>query len=79
MVGQSLLVIPINIYRVDIIPVSEQLCARAFQFFRVRPDKEWGMPDCLSFIVMLDRGLAEALTTDEHCQQAGFHALLRQQ
>jgi len=62
---------------VEIIPLSEQLYERAFQYYRERPDKEWGLTDCLSFLVMQDRGLTEALTTDEHFQQAGFRALLR--
>ena len=29
------------------------------------------------FLVMQQRGLAEALTSDEHFEQAGFKALLR--
>ena len=63
--------------RVEIIPLSEQLYARASQLFRQRPDKEWALTDCASFIVMEDRGINEALTTDEHFQQAGFQALMR--
>lgn len=62
---------------VEIIPISEELYERAFQFYKERPDKEWGITDCISFIVMQDRGLTDALTTDEHFQQAGFRALLR--
>ncbi len=63
---------------VEIIPLSERLYERAFQLYRERSNKEWGMTDCISFIVMQDRGLTEALTTDEHFQQAGFRALLRE-
>ena len=44
--------------------------------YRARPDKEWGLTDCVSFTVMTDRGLTEALTTDDHFRQAGFRALL---
>ncbi len=62
---------------VEIIPLSEQLYARAWQLFRERPDKEWGLTDCVSFIAMQDRGLTEALTSDEHFRQAGFQTLLR--
>ena len=62
---------------VEIIPLSEQLCTRASQLYRERPDKEWALTDCVSFIVMEDRGINEALTTDEHFQQAGFQALMR--
>jgi predicted nucleic acid-binding protein len=50
---------------VEIIPISEQLYARAFQLYRERLDKEWGLTDCISFIVMQDRGIIDALTTDE--------------
>jgi uncharacterized protein len=61
---------------VEIVPLSESLFAKAFQLYRARPDKEWGLTDCVSFVVMMDRGLSEALTTDEHFHQAGFRALL---
>ena len=64
--------------QVDIVPVSEPLYARALQLYRERPDKEWGLTDCVSFLVMWDRNLTEALTTDEHFQQAGFRPLLRE-
>jgi len=63
---------------VDIVPLLEPLYARGMQLYRTRPDKEWGLTDCVSFLVMQDRGLTEALTTDEHFQQAGLRALLRE-
>jgi uncharacterized protein len=62
--------------RVEIIPLSEDLYRKGFEMFRRRPDKEWGLVDCTSFVVMQDRGLLESLTTDEHFEQAGFRALL---
>lgn len=62
---------------VEIIPLSEQLYERAWRLFRERADKEWGLTDCVSFVVMQDRGLIEALTTDEHFEQAGFQTLMR--
>ena len=61
---------------VEIVPLSQSLYARAFRFYRERLDKEWGLTDCVSFVVMQDLKIAEALTTDEHFQQAGFRALL---
>ena len=63
---------------VEIIPLSEDLYRRAVQHYRERPDKEWGITDCLSFVIMRDRNLTTALTADEHFQQAGFRALLRE-
>ncbi len=64
--------------QVDMVPLSEPLYARVMQLYRERFDKEWGLTDCASFLVMQDRGLNEALTTDMHFQQAGFRALLRE-
>ena len=61
---------------VTIVPLSEDLYAQAFRLYRERPDKEWGLTDCISFIAMQARKITEALTTDEHFQQAGFRALL---
>ncbi len=63
---------------VEIIPMSSHLFAAAFDLFRKRPDKEWGLIDCLSFLVMEARGITDALTADEHFEQAGFRALLRE-
>ena len=59
--------------------MSEELYSRALRLYRERPDKEWTLTDCVSFIVMEDRGITEALTTDEHFQQAGFDVLMRQE
>jgi predicted nucleic acid-binding protein len=50
----------------------------AFRLYRDRPDKQWSLCDCISFVVMQSRGLREALSADEHFQQAGFRALLRE-
>lgn len=61
---------------VEIIPLSEELYDRAMELYRQRSDKEWGITDCISFVVMQDYGLTQALTTDEHFKQAGFSALL---
>src|SRR5206468_2922274 len=58
--------------RVEIISLSAELYAEAFQLYRDRPDKEWGLIDCVSFMVMSSRGITEALTSDEHFEQAGF-------
>ncbi|NDJ24963.1 PIN domain-containing protein [Nostoc sp. B(2019)] len=64
--------------KVEIVPLSQELYERAFQLYRERPEKEWGFVDCISFIVMEYSGITEALTADEHFQQAGFRALLRE-
>ena len=62
---------------IEIVPLSTDLYTKTFDLFRNRLDKDWGLVDCASFIVMSERGITEALTADEHFEQAGFHALLR--
>ena len=62
---------------VEIVPLTEVLYARGFEVYQNRSDKDWGITDCISFVIMRERGLTEALTTDEHFEQAGFVALLR--
>ena len=37
------------------------------------------LTDCISFVVMEERGLSEALTSDHHFEQAGFSVLLQQE
>jgi Predicted nucleic acid-binding protein, contains PIN domain len=63
---------------IEILPFSEELYAKAFALYRSRSDKSWGLTDCASFIVMREHAIAEALTADEHFEQAGFVALLNQ-
>ena len=62
---------------VEVIPISPELFTKALKLYSSRLDKEWGMTDCISFVVMKDRKLTDALTTDHHFEQAGFKVLLR--
>lgn len=62
---------------VEVVLLTNSLYKLAFDLFKQREDKEWGLVDCISFIVMQDRGISDAPTTDIHFQQAGFRALLR--
>jgi uncharacterized protein len=48
-----------------------------FDLFATRPDKAWSLTDCISFGVMAERGLSEALTADHHFEQAGFRAVFK--
>jgi uncharacterized protein len=64
--------------QVEIIHHDPGLLRQALDLFFQRPDKDWSLADCISFLVMKDRDLVEAITTDEHFEQAGFIALLRQ-
>jgi predicted nucleic acid-binding protein len=57
---------------VEIVPLTNELYNAAFQLFRSRQDKEWGLVDCISCIVMQNRGITDVLTADEHFNQMGF-------
>ena len=61
----------------EIIGCDDRLLADGIQLYSQRPDKEWSLTDCISFVVMQRRGITEALTKDRHFEQAGFIALLK--
>jgi hypothetical protein len=60
-----------------VLPVDSDLFSRGHQLFIDRPDKTWGLTDCISFALMQERRIRDALTADQHFEQAGFVALLR--
>ncbi|MFZ5880731.1 MAG: type II toxin-antitoxin system VapC family toxin [Chloroflexota bacterium] len=62
---------------ITIVPMTEELYKESFKFFGSRMDKEWGLVDCISFVVMQKFELTEALTSDRHFEQAGFIPLMR--
>jgi uncharacterized protein len=59
-----------------ILPINESCLAQAIGLYQARRDKEWGLTDCVSFVLMRQEGLSEALTADSHFRQAGFTPLL---
>ena len=63
--------------RVKIVAADTRLFQRGVDLFEQRRDKDWSLTDCLSFLVMRDEGLTQALTGDKHFEQAGFVALLK--
>ena len=60
-----------------VIPQTSSQFHTALASYMRRPDQNWSIVDCASFIVMEERGIQEALAFDRHFQQAGFTALLR--
>ena len=45
--------------------------------YKGRSDKEYSHVDCISFVLMTQDGITDALTNDHHFEQEGFVALLR--
>lgn len=63
---------------VDVVPPTREQFERALDRYEKRPDKDWSLTDCLSFLLMEDRGITDALTADHHYEQAGFRVLMRE-
>jgi predicted nucleic acid-binding protein len=61
----------------DIIGYDPAVYQAGLDLFSARPDKAWPLTDCISFAVMTQRGLSEALTADHHFEQAGFRAVFK--
>jgi hypothetical protein len=56
---------------VEIVYLSPELFQRGFTFYKKHKDKEWGLIDCISFEVMRENGINDALTFDRHFLQSG--------
>ena len=57
-------------------PLTSPLLDQALLLYRGRMDKDWGLTDCISFVLMKQEGTPDALTADAHFRQAGFRPLL---
>jgi predicted nucleic acid-binding protein len=62
---------------IDLVHVDEDLDRRSWKFMARHEDKEFSLVDCSSFVLMRERGLSAALTTDRHFEQAGLTRLLK--
>jgi predicted nucleic acid-binding protein len=61
----------------EVVGYSESAYQAGFELFANRPDKGWSLTDCISFGVMTQHGLTDALTADQHFEQAGFRAVFK--
>lgn len=61
---------------VRVVWVDEAVVNAAFALLLDRSDKLWSLCDAVSFVLMDEIGITEALTTDRHFEQAGFVKLL---
>jgi predicted nucleic acid-binding protein len=62
---------------VEVVHVDPFMDDDAWKLLKSRPDKDWSLVDCASFVIMTRRGITEAVTTDHHFEQAGFVRLLK--
>jgi len=60
---------------IEVLPPSAEQFESGTGFHASRPDKSWSLADCISFVIMRERALSDALTTDHHFAQAGFRVL----
>jgi uncharacterized protein len=61
---------------IETIWVDEVLHRRAMALLQARLDKTYSLCDAVSFVLMRERGITDALTTDHHFDQEGFRRLL---
>jgi uncharacterized protein len=61
--------------RVDLVHVNQELFDKGWAYFVRHDDKRYSLTDCISFVLMEQKGLRQVLTFDRHFQQAGFECL----
>ena len=47
-----------------VVTVVSDLMTQGLNLYQSRPDKDWGLTDCISFVVIANNKLLEAVTTD---------------
>ena len=62
---------------VEAVWTDRALYCAALELLEARRDKRYSLCDAVSFLLMRERGLTEALTTDRHFEQEGFVRLLK--
>lgn len=63
-----------------IVPANTETFEKGVDLYHNRPDKQWSLTDgisfVISFVVMTEEGVTDALTGDHHFEQTGFKAML---
>ncbi len=60
---------------VTIVHLNPILLKQGLNMYQSYQDKTWGLMDCISFVVMREMKITDALTFDKHFAQAGFNIL----
>jgi uncharacterized protein len=58
-----------------VVPINAMRMEAAWAMYYQHDDKNWSLTDCFSFLVMREKGLTTALTSDRHFRQAGFQTV----
>lgn len=66
-----------NQANLELVFIEQELWNRGLALHRARSDKQWSLTDCISFALMTQRNITQALAYDHHFEQAGFESLLR--
>jgi predicted nucleic acid-binding protein len=61
---------------VELVWIDSRLHDAAMRLLQSQEDKSYSLCDAVSFLLMRERGIYDALTTDHHFEQAGFRRLL---
>ena len=59
----------------EVVEIDRRLFEKGFEVYQRYDDKQWGLVDCTSFVVMWENKLTEVLTFDSDFEQAGFTVL----
>jgi hypothetical protein len=59
-----------------IVPADQEVLLEGWRLYEQRPDKDWSLTDCISFVVMMMEHISQAFTSDYHFEQAGFVRLM---
>ena len=57
---------------IELIEIEQKLFNQGWLYFQKYADKSYSLTDCLSFIIMQENNITQALTLDHHFVQAGF-------
>jgi uncharacterized protein len=61
--------------RIEVVQCNSDLLELGLDLYEHRPDKEYSLTDCISMIVLQQKGITQVLTHDKHFTQEGFTIL----
>lgn len=60
---------------ITVVKQTPESFKNGLELYKLRSDKQYSMPDCISMITMKERKITHALTNDHHFSQEGFDIL----